>query len=305
MILHHYHISPFSEKIRLMFGHTGIEWQSAKSPPLPPRKLVDPLAGGYRRIPVAQIGADIFCDTRVISDEIATLSGKPDLSYASTRGSVRKFIDHTEGALFMAVAQTVNPKSGLKMMAKHHWPWQILRLISDRAKVARKSSLPRTSRQERAQLIADFKQDLDERLAGRPHIFSDSPSLADFAVYHIVWFANLTRPGDFLEGFPKARSWQRRMEAIGHGNPVKVGKKQVFEAAAQNQPRPLSEAQLAHEMVGRKVVIRPNDYAKDQVEGIIAGADDSRWILARDNRNSGTLHVHFPATGYEVTETDG
>lgn len=60
LILHHYDASPYAEKIRLMFGLTGTRWQSLIAPVQPPRPSVDPLTGGYRRIPVAQIGADIF-----------------------------------------------------------------------------------------------------------------------------------------------------------------------------------------------------------------------------------------------------
>jgi len=85
MILHHYNFSPFSEKIRLMLGYCNVSWQSMISPPMPPREIVDPLAGGYRRLPVAQVGADIFCDTRIITAEIADMTAKPELSLENSR----------------------------------------------------------------------------------------------------------------------------------------------------------------------------------------------------------------------------
>ena len=47
-ILHHYEDSPYAEKIRLMFGHAGMAWQSVLSPSMPPRPNLDPLTGGYR-----------------------------------------------------------------------------------------------------------------------------------------------------------------------------------------------------------------------------------------------------------------
>uniref|UniRef100_UPI00338E51DC glutathione S-transferase N-terminal domain-containing protein n=1 Tax=uncultured Spongiibacter sp. TaxID=870896 RepID=UPI00338E51DC len=77
-ILHHYDRSPYAEKVRLMFGVTNSEWQSLLSPPWPPRPNVDPLAGGYRRIPVAQCGADIFCDSAVIAEEVALFKSEVD-----------------------------------------------------------------------------------------------------------------------------------------------------------------------------------------------------------------------------------
>ena len=77
IILHHYDNSPYAEKIRLMFGFTNMSWSSLLSPAWPPRPNLDPLTGGYRRIPVAQIGADIFCDTALIAQEVARLVAAP------------------------------------------------------------------------------------------------------------------------------------------------------------------------------------------------------------------------------------
>ncbi len=60
IILYHYALSPFSEKIRAMLGYTGMSWESVTVREMPPRPQLDQLAGGYRRIPVAQIGADML-----------------------------------------------------------------------------------------------------------------------------------------------------------------------------------------------------------------------------------------------------
>jgi len=59
MILYHHALSPYSEKIRAMLGYAGMRWESVIVPEMPPRPQLDRLAGGYRRVPVAQIGADI------------------------------------------------------------------------------------------------------------------------------------------------------------------------------------------------------------------------------------------------------
>ena len=70
IILHHYDTSPFSEKVRLMFGIKGLAWRSVIQPVIMPKPDLIPLTGGYRRIPVLQIGADVYCDTQVILAEI-------------------------------------------------------------------------------------------------------------------------------------------------------------------------------------------------------------------------------------------
>ena len=65
LILHHYPTSP-AEKARLMLGFKQLSWRSVMIPPVMP-------AGshradrGYRRTPVLQVGADIYCDTALIA----------------------------------------------------------------------------------------------------------------------------------------------------------------------------------------------------------------------------------------------
>ena len=59
LILHHYAISPFSEKARLVLGFKGLAWRSVNIPSVLPKLDVVALTGGYRRTPFMQIGADI------------------------------------------------------------------------------------------------------------------------------------------------------------------------------------------------------------------------------------------------------
>ena len=69
-ILHHFEASPFSEKIRVIFGFKRIAWLSVLIPRILPKPDLMPLTGGYRRTPVMQIGADVFCDTQIIVREL-------------------------------------------------------------------------------------------------------------------------------------------------------------------------------------------------------------------------------------------
>jgi len=66
IILHHYDISPFSEKVRRVLAFKDIAWRAVEQPMMAPKPELTPLTGGYRRIPVMQIGADVYCDTALI-----------------------------------------------------------------------------------------------------------------------------------------------------------------------------------------------------------------------------------------------
>ena len=97
-ILYHYPASPYAEKVRLLAGYLGVSWRSVEVPIQPPRDQLAILAGGYRRIPVMQCGADIFCDTKDFTDSESELLGQSDsesdlLHEIRSKASVRGLVD--------------------------------------------------------------------------------------------------------------------------------------------------------------------------------------------------------------------
>src|SRR4051794_2594584 len=79
LILHHYAMSPYSEKIRLALGLKGLAWRSVQISPVTPRPALMPMTGGYRRTPVLQVGADIYCDTHLILRVLERLHPEPSV----------------------------------------------------------------------------------------------------------------------------------------------------------------------------------------------------------------------------------
>ena len=79
LILHHYDTSPFSEKVRMMLGYKRLKWRSVTIPIVAPKPDLVALTGGYRRTPVLQIGADIYCDTALIARTLDRLHPAPTL----------------------------------------------------------------------------------------------------------------------------------------------------------------------------------------------------------------------------------
>ncbi len=51
-----------------------------------PKPDLMPLTGGYRKTPVLQIGADIYCDTRLIARELERRFPSPTLFPGGNRG---------------------------------------------------------------------------------------------------------------------------------------------------------------------------------------------------------------------------
>jgi glutathione S-transferase len=79
LYLHHYPISPYAEKVRCALGYKALAWTSVLNPMVAPKPDVVALTGGHRRVPLLQVGADIYCDSALILDTLEEMS--PNHSY--------------------------------------------------------------------------------------------------------------------------------------------------------------------------------------------------------------------------------
>lgn len=302
MILHHYPMSPFSEKIRLMCGYLGLEWLSVISPESPPRPIVKPLAGGYRRIPVAQVGADIFCDTRLICTEIAADSGRPELSPAAGDEVSQSLAAKFEGEIFWAAVGSIPARRVLRKLFSDLSFLHALRFLKDRAGVAREAPDRLLDPKRAVGVFAEHLQSLEQMLAdGQPFLAGDDPAYLDFAAYHTLWFTVAVGGLPIPAALKQVAPWYDRMTALGHGR-VRAGSGgDAFAAAREQQPRPVPPGLTADPKIGTQVSVQPEDYALDATPGTLVGADQTRWIVARETPDLGLLHVHFPRQGFKVS----
>ena len=79
LILHNYDASPFAEKIRLIMGFKQLSWRWVNIPRIMPKPDLTALTGGYRKTPVLQVGADIYCDTALIARRLEAEKATPAL----------------------------------------------------------------------------------------------------------------------------------------------------------------------------------------------------------------------------------
>ena len=77
IVLHHYNESPYAEKVRCLLGYKQLDWRSVTVPMVAPKPDLTALTAGYRKVPVMQIGADVYCDTRLIAEVIEDLAPSP------------------------------------------------------------------------------------------------------------------------------------------------------------------------------------------------------------------------------------
>ena len=114
VILHHYPLSPYSEKDRLALGLKGLTWNSVEIPVWTPRPKLTPMTGGYRRTPILQVGAEFYCDTLHILRAIEELGISGTLYPKNQEGLAKALGWWIEKGSFMnAVCLTIGNMPGL------------------------------------------------------------------------------------------------------------------------------------------------------------------------------------------------
>lgn len=302
MILYHYALSPFSSKVRAMLGYSGLSWASVVVPSLPPRPEIHDLVGGYRKIPVAQIGADLFCDSRLIGAEIARLSGRPLLDPGLCPEAARDWAEHTDLRVFMNCMAL----SGTLAMGRKAWAEMSLReivgFVRDRIAIARRARVKAGNPRRARERVLAHLDDCESRLDGQPWLFGEQPCHADFSAWHSLRFIHELAETDVLTDYPLVRDWFQRLSAFGEGRRREISAGEARAVALAATPRAIAPEHRQDGRIGREVSIAPDDYALDATAGRLAGVTPARWIIARETPEGHLVHVHFPRRGYVLDE---
>ncbi len=302
LILHHYDFSNFSEKVRLMFGYKRISWHSVEIPSHLPKPDYTPLTGGYRRTPSLQIGADVFCDTRLIAEVLEEHYPEPSFFQDSgrTRVLAHAIADWAESRLLWPVALYASGINADRFPAEFHRDRAILhgRPIPDVDRV--KASAAKYLAQVRSELTAIEDLFVD----GSPYVLGDTMSLADIALYHVPWFLCVLEPGHvFLDQMQQTREWMARVAVIGHGERITIAASGAIELANEASPKAIELSDyIAPEGlgIGDAVSVSPLDEVSPAY-GVLARVDDRRISITVSNERVNEVCVHFPRSGYKLS----
>ena len=308
IILHHYQTSPFSEKVRLVLGYKGLEWQSVMIPQIMPKPDVVALTGGYRRTPFMQIGADIYCDTALICDEIERRFPTPTLyPVGASRGLIDTVAQWADTTLFWsgAIGYAFQGK-GLAFIFDGVPPEVAKAFGADRA--AMRAGAPRTPPPDSAGALRVFLQRIDDMLGDKLFLLSNTPSLADFSAFHPLWFVRRIAPlADILASANRVLPWMDRMAALGYSSMSKLSSTDAIAIARDATPADLSAIAFQDEhgiSLGERVNVTPLDYAFDPVTGELVAAGANEFAVRRTDERAGTVVVHFPRVGYRLQRAD-
>ena len=299
-ILHHYQLSPYSEKIRLALGLKALSWRSVEIPVWTPRPKLTPMTGGYRRTPILQLGAEFYCDTLLILRVIEELGSSKSLYPAGQEGVVKALCWWIEKSSFMnAVCLTIGNMAGKlpQEFVDERRPLFGVNLDPDELLPKRGTYLQRVNAHIHwlGEMLAD----------GRQFILGQEPNAADLAAYHPIWFARQNGGPEIEVLLPTARigRWYDRVTAIGHGNVTDMTPDDAIEIARKAQPSEPKDWSPEGENVGLKpgdwVSVTPDDYG-NPVHGRLLAWKADEVVIRHEDPSVGRVNLHFPRAGFDV-----
>ena len=305
LILHHYDLSPFARKVRAVLGYKQLAWRSCEVAMMPPRPSLATLAGGYRRIPVLQVGADVLCDSNLILRYLDQVAPTPSLQ---TRDDVlttpvSQWFEPRMFTLFSVLAfRTRSDVAGVFTSDE-----QRAAFGRDRAGFMapmldiRKSAENAATCASHVRILAAW---LEERLRdGRPFLQGATPTHADFSAFHpFHWLQEKSARTDFLDDFAQLWTWVDRIAALGEGTRTPIDETAALAVARDAAPA----LAFAHDpgpgdpALGSRVRVAPSDYGVEPVEGALTSIGRDHVSLTRTTDETGEVVVHFPRWGYRI-----
>ena len=300
LILHHYAGSLFSEKIRLLLGYLGLPWKSVEIAPIMPRPELMPLTGGYRRTPVMQEGADIYCDTRVIAERLAEIAGHPQICRGFAQNRVAEWAD---SRLFqIVVAVTFQPRAIAATMSRLS-ETELSAFQKDRAELSKGAVITSFSAPAAEAHLKAYLDELEQSISA-PFLYGNAPLISDFSIYHCLWLV-LNNPvvAPLIGGRERVTDWRTRMAAFGHGRFQPMSRAGALAVGRAATPRPAAgdASGLPPGLkLGDAATVTPTDYGLVPVAGKLVSCSTREVAIERFDPAAGTVVVHFPRIGFVV-----
>lgn len=306
LILHHYPVSPFAEKVRALLGFKKLAWKSVLIPMMMPKPDVVALTGGYRRTPILQIGADVYCDTALIARVLERVAPAPTLFPYGDRLEGRAMSHFADHVLFnITVPVGFQPNGMMKQFHPEMTAETLAAFGKDRAAMRQGGTVRRGPLNECRANMAQLLPGIEAQLSARPFLLGASASECDFALYHVLWPVwKVPSTRTLLEAYPKTIAFLERMSEFGQAKPAaEISSEEALRVAKKSKPVAIPHAEAFETegiALGDEVQVVPLDYGFDPVKGELAHCSREEIAVRRADPRAGTVVVHFPRLGYQM-----
>ncbi|WP_135381950.1 glutathione S-transferase family protein [Vibrio tasmaniensis] len=304
-ILHRSLKSPYSQKVMLLMGYLEQPYLSFIAPKGIPRPIEQALVGEYsRRIPILQMGADLYCDSELILRVMAKHNYVTSLITYPSKEEALKWSEKIELAGNISIFGSIRPLELLIAYFKNMPPSHAWHFITDRAKLAKKITMPNAERshEEKVAIARGYLEALNNQL--RDHKFmltEEKPTSVDFSAYTMIYYLDTINGLKIAKGLEHLKRWYTKMSEMGTGKFAEISGSQCLDIARESSPIPVSDQYLNSSRIGEKIAYRNKGFMAEMnegVEGIIVGEDDETIILRREDAQVGIMHVYFPKLNY-------
>lgn len=306
VILHHYAGSPFAEKARIMLGFKGLAWRSVDIPPIMPKPDLTALTGGYRKTPVMQVGADIFCDTAIMARYLDRIQPMPALYPEGKEAVAASAAQFADQVMFQhGVAVNFQPHAVAERFRDA--PESVMNaFLADRKKLFEGGNAARLHPSQALSQWPTLLGRLEQQLADSgTFLLGEEPCIADFANYHPLWFVrNNKAVSDMLDPYPQVCAWLDAVASCGHGDRTDIDAAEAIDIARNSQPESLPDSgfrDINGIEVGQAVSVAAVDYGVDPVSGTLVYQDAEELVVRREDERAGEVHVHFPRYGFRLS----
>ena len=299
LILHHYDISPFSQKAQKMMGLKGLAWQSVEMPMIAPKPDVEQLTGGYRGTPVLQIGADVFIDNWMVARAID--QSAPDGPPINARGPL------VDAALYAWGERLFIPLLHSALATyKSRWDADFL---ADRKQVFPDvdfDTLEMGDPDRRSQLRAYLGAVQAQLEVSGSYLGGVQADSWDIHVWGMVWMIYSALPDlvPIVEAFPALVAWYQRVEALGIGAREDATMEVAWDAIKSGQKRRLPDTPAEEplsEWLGQAVHVSAGSADRGSVAGRLLAVDHEQAVLAVESLPGLEAQVWFPRFGYHLS----
>ena len=299
IILHQYDPSPYATKARRMLAAKGVAWKSVTVPDVWPKPELMPLTGGYRLVPIMQIGSDIYCDSNVIAKKLDEIAPIPALKPLDNVNNLA--LTNWADGLFR---QMVGVGVALNLMTQEMLDDRNEFIVPKIERSIEEERLPGSLLRVHSS-VQKIESLLDD---GREFLLGSSPCHADFSVHAMIALTALFPEfSSTVKSAPRCYAWVDRMNQFGDGNREDISSADALDAARNSEPEPVADGSrsLFGLAAGTNVRVTPSRDYRYGVDGKLVFLDFDEIVIARFDEQVGNIHVHFPVSQVDVGILNG
>ncbi|KAI8098573.1 uncharacterized protein BX664DRAFT_376966 [Halteromyces radiatus] len=303
VILHWYPQSPFAQKIFFVLKYKKIDFKTVEISVMEPRPLRRPLDSNYERTPILQIGNQVFCDTKLIIDELEKRYPEPSLYPLTRNGQSSK-------TLAYGVTHLLNTSVFSAIPTQFDWSKFPQAFIDSRSKFKGVPIDIAKQKQMQPFLKLELQAQLDQLVEGLVNdqwiLDTAQPSDSDFSLAMITFFLYAVLGQDWTkEHYPLLAAHYKRVNALisSQPTPLDLTAEEALEIAKQQQSIPPQGSSSSSSLftIGEQVSVTPLDTARTPAVGELVSLTSQRVIIRTHDDRTGYVYIHFPMAYYVVT----